>query len=225
MRLFYLPAILLALSASLFAATDAEIQAAINRGCGRTPDLLMKQIKKDHTVRLTRGGFHDPVAKKVTFILDTDYVALLASEAHRRHIRATVEGIKTAQITGGPILGVTRVLLQTDAVRNDSSSLADWSAPYVGLILTADGKQLRPLDSSGSEISETSFGKTEHGYLSDFGGFVSYTPLYTSALYDMIHSHTWFMFKLPYNADRYTVTVISGDGHEKSKDFGPEVLH
>jgi hypothetical protein len=211
--------------ASLFAASDAEIQAAIERGFEQpNTEKLFKQIEKRHTLRINRGGIGDTVGKSLVFVSDLDWVSILSSEAHRRHMPVTVAGVKAAIIRGVPVLGITRVLLVSQTTDMYADNLPKWSAPRVQVLLTVDGHEIQPFNQSGPHDSETSWGKTEHGVVTNNGGFVSYTPLYTSSLYDMLHSSAWFLFQLPENASAYSATVISGDGHEKHKEFSADLL-
>jgi len=226
MRLsFAMPAVALALSFSLFAASDAEIQAAIDRGESQpNVEKLFRQIEKQRTLKINRQGFGETVGKKAVMVTDLDYVSILSCEAHRRHMPVTVAGVKTALIRGVPIMGITRIMFKVEANGTYADALPNWEAPGVHMILTADGREIQPLTESDARNSRTTWGTTEHGVVTNNSGFLNYTPLYTTSLYDESRSHTWFLFRLPPDAAQYSLTVIAADGSQKQKAFSAELL-
>jgi hypothetical protein len=199
--------------------TDAEIQSAIDAGRSAKTRALWQRIEKRHSVRINRQAFVDTVGKTAIFLNDADLISLASSDAARRHQNFTVEDVKL-----WPNPGLTRVLLVAVAGGIYIANLPKWQAPAVHMTITADGNEIQPASESVTRSTETKVLPTEHGILTNSGGYTSYTPLYQSALYDVAKSRTWFSFALPKGAKSLRVTVISADGHEKFKDFDPAVL-
>jgi hypothetical protein len=104
------------------------------------------------------------------------------------------------------------------------ANIPKWQAPAVHMTVTADGTEIQPEVEAAGQRTETTILPSETGIVSRTGNVVTYTPLYQSAAYDVARSRTWFSFKLPQNAEKFTVTVISADGHEKHKDFDAAII-
>jgi hypothetical protein len=199
--------------------SDDVIQKYIDIGRASKTKAIWDGIEKHQSVRINRQGFGDTVGKTAVFLADKDLIALAAAEAVRRHQKLSVEYVRA-----WPALGTTRVLLIAVAGGMYIMNLPKWQAPAVHMTITADGEEIQPLSESGTAGEETKILPSQTGILSRNGATTTYTPLYESALYDVAKSQTWFSFRLPTDAKRLTVTVISADGHEKAKDFGPEVI-
>jgi hypothetical protein len=201
--------------------TDAAIQSAIDSGRGVESKKLWKSIEKHRGVKINGysiGG--DTVAKRAVFMTPADVIAFAASDAKRRHQILTLDTVK-----GWPDLGATRVMLTAEATGMYKMNLPKWQAPAVHMTITADGTELQPVSEGATKRTDTTIGATEHGIVTNNHGLTTYTPLYQSALYDVAQSRTWFSFYIPAAAESLKVTVISADGHEKSKNFGMEILH
>src|ERR1017187_5743443 len=64
--------------------SDADIQAAMERGKTTPAKKLWEEIKKKQQYRINRAGFGDPIEKKVLILSDLDRIALEAAEAKRQ---------------------------------------------------------------------------------------------------------------------------------------------
>ena len=129
-----------------------------------------------------------------------------------------------ADVKQWPNMGAIHALLVVEATGMYKANMPKWQAPSVHMTITADGIEIQPTSETRGPNSETKIIPTEHGLITNNGGLTSYTPLYESSIYDVARSRTWFSFQLPATAKELRVTVISADGHEKSKDFDPSIL-
>jgi len=93
--------------------SDADIQAAMERGKTIPAKKLWDEIRKTHQYRMNRAGFGDPIEKKVVILSDADRIALEASEARRQLREITVDDIKK-----NLPLGVMDVLLEANCYNN-----------------------------------------------------------------------------------------------------------
>lgn len=199
--------------------SDADIQKAIDSGRKSTVKAIWSSIEKRQTVRINRSGFGDTVGKKAVFLTDSDTIAMAAADATRRH-----QVLSSATVRQWPNLGTVHVMLSAEASGIYAMNLPKWQAPAVHMTLTVDGVEIQPSEEGATERTETQILPTEHGIVTNQGGLTSYTPLYQTAIYDVARSNTWFAFAVPDGAGPIRVTVISADGHEKSKEFDGAIL-
>jgi hypothetical protein len=213
------------LSAAVVSAqglTDAEIQAAINRGKASTTDKLWKEIRKQQQIRINRAGLVDAVDKKVTFITDTERVALLAANANEEKRMFTVEMVKRTVP-----LDVTEVLLEASCYNElYAAQLPPWGLEGgVRLLLEADGKTVPAQEKRPARVD--AFGEVPQGpgIGSQPGNAATYIPLYHISLYEKAAQRAWFTFP-PVGKDvkSLTVTIVSGEGKQRAKQF-PNPLH
>jgi hypothetical protein len=202
--------------------SDADIQAAIKRGAASTTDKLWKEIRKKQQIRINRAGLIDAVDKKVTFVTDTDRIALLAANANEEKRSFSVELVKRTVP-----LDVTEVLLEASCYNElYAGSLPQWGLDGgVRLLIEADGKSL-PTQEKRLARTE-SFGDVPQGpgIGSHPGNPPTYIPLYHISLYEKAALRTWFTFP-PIGKDVKTlkVSVVSGEGKQREKQF-PNPLH
>src|SRR6266852_7565419 len=84
----------MAITALAQSPSDADIQAAMERGKTTPGKKLWDEIKKKQQVRMNRAGFGDPIEKKILLLSDLDRIALEAAEARRELREITVNDIK-----------------------------------------------------------------------------------------------------------------------------------
>lgn len=202
--------------------TDADIQAAINRGKASPTNKLWKEIRKKQQVRINRAGLVDAVDKKVTFITDADRIALLAANANEEKRTFTVEMVKRTVP-----LDVTEVLLEASCYNElYAGSLPQWGLDGgVRLLVEADGKPVPAQEKRLARIDN--FGEVPQGpgIGSQPGNAPTYIPLYHISLYEKAAQRAWFTFP-PIGKDvkNLTVTVVSGAGKRRGKQF-PNPIH
>lgn len=201
--------------------SDKQIETAIAGGTSRPFSKIWKDVEKEHEVRVNRAGIGDTVGKTLFFLTPSAAISLEAAERKRRHQSFTVEEAKQNHSDE-----TVQVLLKVEATGMYAMNVVKWQAPAVHMTLTLDGNELQPVrEATHSETSRQVLGEQQHGILhSDGSGNISYTPTYTTAIYDMTHSSTWFRFAVPEDVKKASVTVISSDGHEKHKEFDPAIL-
>jgi hypothetical protein len=197
--------------------SDAEIQAAMERGISVPAKKLWEDIKKKQQYRLNRAGFGDPIEKKVLVLSDRDRIALEAAEAKRQLREISVDDIKN-----NLPLGVMDVLLEANCYNNlYSGSLAKWGPNGgVHLVLKVGEKVIQPLERRAGGSDAVSVLPQEHGVISRQGSMITYTPLYRSAIYERASERAWFTFPaLSPDVKSFVVTVISGEGKQKEKEI------
>src|SRR5579872_3145100 len=195
------------------------VENRIEMGRKTNVKTIWKSIEKNRSVRINRQGFGDTVGKTAIFLTEQDMISLEAAEANRRHQSLTVDDVSRWSLRGR-----TRVLLVAVAGGIYIANLPKWQAPAVHMTITVDGKEIQPESESNTGRSETRLGASQTGVVSRSGNLVTYTPLFESSIYDVARSRTWFSFNLPAAGSTFKVTVISSDGHEKSKEFSGAVL-
>ena len=197
--------------------TDADIQAAMERGRNTPAKKLWEEIKKNQQVRINRAGFGDPIEKKVLMLTDLDRVALEAAEAKRQLREISIEDIKK-----NLPFGVMEVLLEANCYNNlYAGSLPKWGPNGgVHVVLKVGDKVIQPLEKKAGPADAVSVLPQEHGIVSRQGDVVTYTPLYQSAIYERASERAWFAFPLLLpDVKKFTVVVISGEGKQKEKEI------
>jgi hypothetical protein len=161
--------------------SDADIQAAMERGKAISAKKLWEEIRKKQQIRLNRAGLADPIEKKVLILSDLDRIALEAAEAKRQLRQLSVDDIRR-----NVPLGVMEVLLEANCYNNMyAGSLPKWGPRgCVHLVLKIGDKVIQPLEKTAGESDAVSVMTQEHGVLSHQGNMVTYTPLYRSAIYE-----------------------------------------
>ncbi len=213
------PVALLFIGLACFAQThtDAEIQAAMERGKNTPAKKLWAEIKKNQQVRINRAGFGDPIEKKVLILTDLDRVSLEAAEAKRQLREMSVEDIRR-----NLPFGVMEILLEASCYNNMyASSLPKWGPNGgVHVVLKVGDKVIQPLEKRAGRADAVSVLPQEHGIVSQQGNMVTYTPLYRSAIYERASERAWFTFPaLSANVKTFTVTAISGEGKQREKEI------
>lgn len=196
--------------------SDADIQAAMERGKTTPAKKLWDEIKKKQQYRMNRAGFGDPIEKKVLILCDLDRIALEAAEAKRQ-----LREISIGDIKKGLPLGVMEVLLEANCYNNMyAGSLPKWGpSGGVHVVLKVDGKVVQPLEKKAVQSDSVAVLPQEHGVVSRQGSMVIYTPLYRSAIYERASERAWFTFHaLSSDVKSFTVTAISGEGKQKEKE-------
>ena len=196
--------------------SDADIQAAMERGKTTPAKKLWNEIKKKQQYRINRAGIGDPIEKKVMILSDLDRIALEAAEAKRQLREISVDDIKRRLP-----LGVMDVLLEANCYNNlYAGSLPKWGPTGgVHVVLKVDGKVIQPLETKAGRSDSGSVLPQEHGMVSRQGNMVTYTPLYRSAIYERASQRAWFAFSaLSSDVKTFTVTAISGEGKQKEKE-------
>lgn len=219
MRFSFLISVLMLCGTSMYAQSlsDAEIQAAMERGISVPAKKLWEDIKKKQQYRLNRAGFGDPIEKKVLVLSDRDRIALEAAEAKRQLREISVDDIKN-----NLPLGVMDVLLEANCYNNlYSGSLPKWGPNGgVHLVLKVGGKVIQPLERRAGGSDAVSVLPQEHGVISRQGSMITYTPLYRSAIYERASERAWFTFPaLSPDVKSFVVTAISGEGKQKEKEI------
>lgn len=207
----------LAVVANAETISDADIQAAINKGRSSNAKSLWKEIKKKQQFRINRAGL-DPIEKKVLLLSDKDRIMLEAAEAKRQ-----MREISVAEIKRHIPMGVSEILLEANCYNHMyAGSLPKWGPDGgVHLVLKIDGKVVQPQASRAGTADSVSLLPQEHGILSRQGTTVTYTPLYQTAIYERASLRAWFAFpEIPRDVKTMTVVVISGDGKQKEKEIG-----
>jgi hypothetical protein len=196
--------------------SDADIQAAMERGKTTPSKRLWDDIKKKQQYRINRAGFGDPIEKKVLILSDLDRIALEAAEAKRQLREISVDDIKK-----NLPFGVMEVLLEANCYNNMyAGSLPKWGpSGGVHVVIKVDGKVIQPLEKRAGASDSVSVLPQEHGVVSRQGNMVTYTPLYRSAIYERASERAWFTFPaLSIDVKTFTVIAISGEGKQKEKD-------
>jgi hypothetical protein len=196
--------------------SDADIQAAIERGKTTPAKKLWDEIKRKQQYRINRAGFGDPIEKKILILSDLDRVALEAAEAKRQLREISVDDIKR-----NLPFGVMEVLLEANCYNNMyAGSLPKWGpGGGVHVVLKVDGKVVQPLEKGAGQSDSVSILPQEHGVVSRQESMVTYTPLYRSAIYERASERAWFTFPaLPIDVKTFTVTAISGEGKQKERE-------
>ena len=219
MRFSFLISVLMLCGTSMYAQSlsDAEIQAAMERGISVPAKKLWEDIKKKQQYRLNRAGFGDPIEKKVLVLSDRDRIALEAAEAKRQLREISVDDIKN-----NLPLGVMDVLLEANCYNNlYSGSLPKWGPNGgVHLVLKVGEKVIQPLERRAGGSDAVSVLPQEHGVISRQGSMITYTPLYRSAIYERASERAWFTFPaLSPDVKSFVVTAISGEGKQKEKEI------
>ena len=219
MRFSFLISVLMLCGTSMYAQSlsDAEIQAAMERGISVPAKKLWEDIKKKQQYRLNRAGFGDPIEKKVLVLSDRDRIALEAAEAKRQLREISVDDIKN-----NLPLGVMDVLLEANCYNNlYAGSLPKWGpSGGVHLVLKVGEKVIQPLERRAGGSDAVSVLPQEHGVISRQGSMITYTPLYRSAIYERASERAWFTFPaLSPDVKSFVVTVISGEGKQKEKEI------
>jgi hypothetical protein len=197
--------------------SDADIQAAMERGTGTSAKKLWDEIKKKQQVRLNRAGFGDPIEKKVLFLSDRDRIALETAEAKRQLREITVEDIKK-----NIPLGVMDVLLEANCYNNMyAGSLPKWGPNGgVHVVLKIGDKVIQPIEKRAGQSDAVSLLPQEHGVVSRQGNEITYTPLYRTAIYERASERAWFAFPaISSDVRTFTVVAISGQGKQKEKEI------
>jgi hypothetical protein len=195
--------------------SDADIQAAMERGKTTPAKKLWGEIKKKQQYRMNRAGFGDPIEKKVLILSDLDRIALEAAEAKRQLREISADDIKKSLP-----FGIMEVLLEANCYNNMyAGSLPKWGpSGGVHVVLKVDDKVIQPLEKRVGQSDSASVLPQEHGVISRQGSMVTYTPLYRSAIYERASERAWFTFPaLPIAVKTFTVTAISGEGKQKEK--------
>jgi hypothetical protein len=196
--------------------SDADIQVAIERGDRSTLEQLWGQIKKQQQFRINRAGL-DPIEKKVTFVSDSDRIAMESAEA-RRQLRE----LSVNQVRRSVPLGVTEVLFEANCYNNlYGASLPKWGpGGGIHVVLSINGSLVQPLAEAAAPSDSVSLFPQEHGLFPRQGGVVTYTPLYRSAIYERASERAWFVFPLlSGDVQKITVIAISGLGNRKEKEL------
>lgn len=196
--------------------SDADIQAAMERGKTTPAKKLWAEIKKTQQYRINRAGFGDPIEKKVLLLSDLDRIALEAAEAKRQLREISVDDIRK-----NLPFGIMEVLLEANCYNNlYSGSLPKWGPNGgVHVVLKVDGKVVQPLEKGAGSGDSVSVLPQEHGVASRQGNMVTYTPLYRSAIYERASQRAWFTFPaLSSDVKTFTVIAISGEGKQKEKE-------
>jgi hypothetical protein len=209
-----LAAVLAALVSQGQSLSDSEIESAIARGKSTTEPKLLKEIWKTRRVRLNRAGIGDPIEKRVTILSDSEKIALESTIANRE-----LRGLTLDQVKSGLDLGTVAILLEANCYnRLYAGGLSNWAPGAAHIVLKVNGKVVQPEEKVAGKHSSTAVGATETGIISRSGNVVSYTPLYTSAIYERESQSSWFSFRLPSELPQeITVTVIGRDGKTKEK--------
>ena len=197
------------------APTDADINAALERGKATPAKKLWAEIKKKQQVRMNRAGL-DPIEKKILLLSDLDRIALEAAEAKRQLREIGLNDIKQ-----NLALGVMELLLEANCYNNlYAGSLPKWGPNGgVHVVLKVGDKVIQPLDKKAGVGDSASVLPQEHGVVSRQGNVVTYTPLYRSAIYERASERAWFTFPvIPADMSRFTVVAISGEGKQKEKE-------
>ena len=197
--------------------SDADIQAAMERGKTTPAKKLWDEIRKKQQYRMNRAGFGDPIEKKVLVLSDRDRIALEAAEAKRQLREISVDDIKK-----NLPFGVMDVLLEANCYNNlYAGSLPKWGpSGGVHLVLKVGEKVIQPLEKSVGGSDAVSVLPQEHGVISRQGSMVTYTPLYRSAIYERASERAWFTFPvLPPAVKSFVVMAISGEGKQKEKEI------
>jgi len=214
--LLFAAATAMAVLALAQAPSDADIQAAMERGKTTPAKKLWDEIKKKQQYRINRAGFGDPIEKKVLILSDLDRIALEAAEAKHQLREISVEDIKKSLP-----LGVMEILFEANCYNNMyAGSLPKWGPRGgVHLVLKVDGRVVQPLEKRAGESDSVAVLPQEHGLVSGQGSMVTYTPLYRSAIYERASERAWFTFPmLSTDIKTFVVTAISGDGKQKEKE-------
>jgi hypothetical protein len=198
--------------------SDADIQAAMERGKTTPARKLWDEIKKKQQVRLNRAGFGDPIEKKVLFLSDRDRISLETAEAKRQLRNITVDDIKR-----NVPLGVIDVLLEANCYNNMyAGSLPKWG-PHGGVhvvLKLGEGDAIQPIEKRAGQADAVSVLPQEHGLVSRQGNEITYTPLYRSAIYERASERAWFTFPaFSTDVKTFTVIAISGEGKQKEKEI------
>jgi len=197
--------------------SDADIQAAMERGKTTPAKKLWEEIKKKQQYRINRAGFGDPIEKKVLILSDLDRIALEAAEAKRQLREISADDIKKSLP-----LGVMELLLEANCYNNMyAGSLPKWGpSGGVHVVLKVGDKVIQPLEKRVGESDSVSVLPQEHGVVSRQGNTVTYTPLYRSAIYERASERAWFTFPaLSGDVKTFTVIAISGEGKQKEKQI------
>jgi hypothetical protein len=206
----------MAITALAQSPSDADIQAAMERGRTTPAKKLWDEIKKKQQVRMNRAGFGDPIEKKVLLLSDRDRIALEAAEAKRQLREISIDDIKN-----NLPLGVMDVLLEANCYNNMyAGSLPKWGpGGGVHVVLKVGDKVIQPLEKRAGASDSVSVLPQEHGVVSRQGNMVTYTPLYRSAIYERASERAWFTFSvLSADVSTFTVVAISGEGKQKEKE-------
>jgi len=196
--------------------SDADIQAAMERGRTTPVKKLWDEIKKKQQVRMNRAGFRDPIEKKILLLLDRDRIALEAAEAKRQLREISIDDIKN-----NLPLGVMDVLLEANCYNSlYAGSLPKWGpGGGVHVVLRVGDKVIQPLEERAGVGDSVSVLPQEHGVVSRQGAMVTYTPLYRTAIYERASERAWFRFPvLSADVSAFTVVAISGEGKQKEKE-------
>jgi hypothetical protein len=214
---FLIAATTMAVVALAQGPSDADIQAAMERGKTTPAKKLWEEIKKKQQYRINRAGFGDPIEKKVLILSDLDRIALEAAEAKRQLREISADDIKKSLP-----LGVMEVLLEANCYNNMyAGSLPKWGpSGGVHVVLKVGDKVIQPLEKRVGESDSVSVLPQEHGVVSRQGNMVTYTPLYRSAIYERASERAWFTFPaLSGDVKTFTVIAISGEGKQKEKQI------
>lgn len=201
----------LAISCLAQELSDADIQAALDRGKSSTPERLLAAIEKKQQIRINRPTPRDPVGKSVTLFNDRDRIAIFASQ----NKEATVELVRRTVP-----LGVIEVLFEASCYNNmNESSLPQWG-PEGGLkfALIADGQALEPVRQRVGERDTYARTPQEPGIGGRQGNEASYVPLYRIAVYEKASQRAWYMYPAwSKSVSTLTINVTSGDGKSREK--------
>src|ERR1035437_5505393 len=153
------------------APSDADIQAAMERGKTTPAKKLWDEIRKKQQYRMNRAGFGDPIEKKVLILSDLDRIALEAAEAKRQLREISADDIKKSLP-----LGVMEVLLEANCYNNMyAGSLPKWGpSGGVHVVLKVGDKIIQPLEKGVGESDSVSVLPQERGFLSRRGNMVPY---------------------------------------------------
>ena len=118
--------------------SDAEIEAAINRGRSTPPKVLWQELRKKETL-ITRGDFGKPVELRVAFLTDSDRIAIQVLYAQHELREFSVEDAKKQ-------LGMTQVLLEAKCGNmGGTAALQNWTVQgRVHMVLKIAGKIIQP---------------------------------------------------------------------------------
>ncbi len=130
--------------------SDEEIQKAIDSGRTTKAQTLWKNLENGHAVQINRITIVDQVGKQAVFLNDLDLIALVASDATRRH-----SVLQVVDVGRWRNLGATHVILVARVETRNTLGLLEWQSPAVHMTIKADGSEIQPLSQAPSESSET----------------------------------------------------------------------
>jgi hypothetical protein len=206
--------------------TDAQVQAAIERGKGKRASV--QGFVNVKSVSLTSANAV-PVALQMFVYSDSDRIAMAAaSAAHDAYGRFSVFNtqarrskhefsfsVQDARATASPLGVVVWVVLEVAdrSFRQVPENREQWGPPHVQMTLKADDKMIEPLTRAGLAALLGDVKK-----MSDFTKNLRFVcPAPACAFSD-------FVFPVIEGAQELTVIVTSGDGRRKEKKVDPKLF-